>query len=254
MARRTIRGWLAAALLVGSASGADAVEIKVISAGAVRVVVSELAESFAKETGHSVKGTFGPIGVVREKLASDPADVVIATDAAIDDLVQKGAVVAGTRADIARTGVGVGVREGAPKPDISTPEAFKQTMLAARAIAYVDPGLGATSGIHVASVFQRLGIADAMKPKSVLWPGAFAAEAVVKGQADIVVNQISEILPLKGVTLVGPLPHDLQKLTVYSAGVAAKAQAADAARQFIAYIASAAAKPKFAALGLDYHE
>ena len=237
------------------AARAEAAEIKVLSAGAVRAVVTEVANIFVNDTGHSMKGKFGTVGVVRGMLADgEPADVVIATDVAIDELTKQGVVVAGTRADVARAGVGVGVREGAPRPDISTPEAFKQTLLAARSIVYVDPAQGATSGIHFASVLRRLGITDQVKDKSILWPGGYAAEAVQKGQAEIVVHQISEILPVKGVTLVGPLPTELQKVTVYSAGLAAKAAAPEAARAFIAFLASPAIKEKFAAAGLDYQE
>ena len=149
--RKLVKCWLMAGLVVLCASGVEAAEIRLISAGAVRAVVEKLAESFAQETGHSVKGTFGPIGVVRKALAEQPADVVIATDVAIDELVTQQTVV-GPRVDIARAGVGVGVRDGAPKPDISTPDAFKQAILAAKSIVYVDPALGATSGIHFAGV------------------------------------------------------------------------------------------------------
>ena len=243
-------GWLAL-LLTASAGGAEAVEIKLISAGAVRAVVTGLAESFAKETGHSVKATFGTMGAVRKTLAEQPTDVVIGNDAVLDDLIKQGAVV-GARVDIARTGVGVGVREGTPKPDISTPEALKQALLDAKSLVYVDPAQGATSGVHFASVLQRLGIADAVRSKTILWPGGYAAEAVQKGQAEVVVHQISEILPVQGVTLVGPLPGDLQKLTIYAAGVAAKSEAQDAARTFISYLTRPASKEKFAAAGLDY--
>jgi molybdate transport system substrate-binding protein len=250
MARTTIAGTLAA-LLLASASGAEAAEIKLISAGAVRAVVAGLAESFAKETGHSVKATFGTMGVVRKTLAEQPADVVIGTDVVLDDLIKQGAIV-GTRVDVARAAVGVGVREGAPKPDISTPEAFKQAILSAKSLVYVDPAQGATSGIHFASVLQRLGIADAVKSKTILWPGGYAAEAVQKGQAEVVVHQISEILPVQGVTLVGPLPGDPQKITIYSAGLAAKSEAPDAARAFITYLTRPASKEKFAGAGLDY--
>ena len=248
---RTVMRWLTAVLLVIGVSGAEAAEIKLISAGAVRAVVEKLAETFAQETGHSVKGTFGPIGVVRKTLADEPADVVIATDVALDDLIKQGAVV-GPRVDIARAGVGVGVREGAPKPDISTPEAFKQAILGAKSIVYVDPALGATSGIHFAGVLQRLGIADAVKSKTILWPGGYAAEAVQQGQAELVVHQISEIMPVQGVTLVGPLPGDLQKITLYSAGLAGKSTAQDPAKTFIAYLTRPASKEKFAGAGLDY--
>jgi molybdate transport system substrate-binding protein len=250
-------GWAAALLLTtwAGAGRATAAEINVLSAGAVRSVVSTVSETFSKETGHSVKGTFGTVGVVRQKLtAGEPADVVIATDVAINELVQQGAVVPGTRTDIARAGVGVGVREGAPRPDISTTEAFKQTLLSAKSLVYVDPAQGATSGIHFASVLQRLGIADAVKSKTLLWPGGYAAEAVADGRAEVVVHQISEILPVKGVTLVGPLPKDLQKVTIYSASIAAKAASPEAARAFLNFLTSPPIKAKFAAAGLDYRE
>src|SRR5206468_2969102 len=128
------------------------------------------------------------------------------------------------------------------------------SLLAAKSLVYVDPAQGATSGIPFASVLQRLGIADAVKSKTILWPGGYAAEAVVKGQAEIVVHQISEILPVKGVTLVGPLPKDLQKITIYSAGIAQKSEVPDAARAFISYLVSGPVKAKFAQAGLDYHE
>jgi molybdate transport system substrate-binding protein len=251
MRRRMTMAGLGGLVLALAASTADAAEIKLLSAGAVRAVVSGLAESFSQETGHSVKATFGTVGVVRKALAEQPADVVIVTDVALDELIKQNAVT-GARTDLARAGVGVGVREGAVKPDIATPEALKQTLLAAKSLVYVDPAQGATSGIHFAGVLQRLGITDAVKAKTMLWPGGYAAEAVQKGQAEIVVHQISEILPVQGVTLVGPLPGDLQKITIYSAGVAAKTTAPDAAAAFIAYLMRPAARTKFAAAGLDY--
>jgi molybdate transport system substrate-binding protein len=117
---------------------------------------------------------------------------------------------------------------------------------------YIDPAHGGTSGIHFAGVLRVLGIADAVRDKAVLWPGGSAAEAVVRGQAELVVHQISEILPVAGVTLVGPLPGDLQKITVYSAGVGSKSKDADAAKTFIAYLTKPSSKEKFAAAGLDY--
>ena len=138
--------WVSAVLLGGvTASGAQAVEIRLVSAGAVRAVVSSLSESFTQETGHSVQATFGTMGVVRQKLAADPADVVIASDTVLDQLLQQGVIVTGTRADLARAGVGVGVRDGAPKPDISTPDAFKQTLLAAKSLVYVETRNGVSN-------------------------------------------------------------------------------------------------------------
>ncbi len=240
--------------LVGPPVGvAGADEVKVLSAGAVRSVVSELAQAFRQETGHSVSLSFATVGVNRQKLTSgEPADVVILTDVAIDETIAAGLVVAGSRADIARTGMGLAVREGAPRPDIGTPEAFKQTLLAARSLVYVDPAQGATSGIHFASVLARLGIAEAVKAKTRLVPGGYPAEKVASGEAEVVVHQISEIVPVKGVVLVGPLPGDLQKLTVYSAGLASRGASAEAGPGFIAFPGRPAFRPKFAAAGLDY--
>ena len=256
--RETLTRWLGAMLLgvavVATAAPAVAAEIHVLSAGAVRSIVTELAQAFEKETGHKVALAFGTVGVTRTRLSTDPADVVIMSDVAIDESIKQGSLVAGSRSDIARTGMGVGVRDGAPRPDISTPEAFKQALLAARSVTYVDPAQGATSGIHFAGILQKFGIADAVKPKTTLVPGGYPAELVARGEVEMVVHQISEIVPVKGVTLVGPLPRDVQKVTIYSAGIATKAATPDVARAFVAFLASPAMKPKFAAAGLDYKE
>jgi molybdate transport system substrate-binding protein len=244
---------LGVAVLAGTAR-AEAAEIKVLSAGAVRAIVTELAQAFEKETGHKVSLAFGTVGVTRQRLATEAADVVIMSDVAIDESIKQDRIVAGTRTDIARTGMGVGVRDGTPAPDISTSEAFKQALLAAKSLTYVDPAQGATSGIHFAGVLQRFGIADAVKAKTTLVPGGYPAELVAKGEVAMVVHQISEIVPVKGVTLVGPLPKDVQKVTVYSAGIATKTSAPDVARAFVAFLTAPSVKPKFAAAGLDYKE
>jgi molybdate transport system substrate-binding protein len=249
--------WLAAALgiaLLADGRPAAADELHVLSAGAVRSVVEAVAPAFERETGHKLALAFGPVGVTRKRLASDPADVVIMSDVAVDAAIKEGALVAGSRADIARTAMGVGVRDGAPKPDIATAEAFKRALLAARSITYVDPAQGATSGIHFAGLLRTFGIADAVKPKTTLVAGGYPAELVAKGEVEMVVHQISEIVPVKGVTLVGPLPREVQKITVYSAGIATKAAAPEAARAFVAFLGSPAVKPKFATAGLDYKE
>lgn len=237
------------------ASSVQAAEIKVLSAGAMRGMVTELAETFRQETGHTVVISSGTAGEIRQKVtAGDPVDVVFVTDTVLAQLAATNMVVADSRTDIARTGIGVAVREGTPRPDISTSEAFKQTLLAAKSLVYQDPARGATSGIYFASVLQRLGIADAVKDKTVLWTGNYAAEALVKGQADLCVHQISEILPVKGVTFVGPLPRELQKVTTYSAALSSRAMTPDVARAFIAFVSRPAYKAKLAAAGLDYRE
>lgn len=251
--RHLARGLVTTAVLL-TISTAEAAEIKVLSAGAVRSIITELAQAFEKETGHKVGLAFGTVGVTRKRLGEEPADVVIMTDVAIDESSTQGAVVAGSRADIARTGMGVGVRDGAPKPDIATPEAFKQALLAAKSITYVDPAQGATSGIHFAGLLQRFGIAEAVKPKTTLVPGGYPAELVARGEVEMVVHQISEIVPVKGVTLVGPLPKQVQKVTTYSAGLARKAGSPEVARAFVAFLTSPATKSKLAAAGLDYKD
>jgi len=241
--------------LWAGASIAQAAEIKVLSAGAMKGIVADLAESFRQETGHTVAISTGTAGEIRQKMtAGDPADVVFVTDAVIEQLAATRVVVADTRSDIARTGIGVAVREGTPPPDISTPDTLKQALLAARSIVYVDPAIGATSGIHFAGVLQRLGIAEAVKDKTVLWPGGYAAEALLKGQAELCVHQISEILPVKGVTLVGPLPRELQKITTYSAALSSRATTPEVGRAFIAFVSRPSFKAKLAAAGLDYRE
>lgn len=241
-------------VLALAAGRAEAAEVKVLSAGAVKAVAPALADAFQRETGHTVRIAFDTVGALRKRAATEPADVLILTDAAIDDLARQGIVVAESRKDLARVGIGVGVRQGAPLPDISTPEALKQTLLSAKSLVYMDPARGATSGIHFAGVLQRLGIADALKDRTLLWPGGSSAEAVAKGQAELCVQQMSEILPVAGVTLVGPLPKDLQKVTTYSAGLGARSAAPDAARALIAFLARPAFKAKFSAAGLDYRE
>jgi molybdate transport system substrate-binding protein len=236
------------------AGRAEAAELRVLSAGAVREIVPELAEQFRRETGHAVRFAFDTAGALRRRALTEPADVLIITDQAIDDLARQGVVVPGTRTDIARVGIGVGVRQGAPLPDVSTPDGLKRTLLSVKSFVYMDPGKGATSGIHFAGVLERLGIAAAVKDKALLWPAGASAEAVAKGQAELCVQQISEILPVAGVTLVGPLPKELQKITTYSGGLAARSTAPEAARAWLAFLARPAFKAKFAAAGLDYRE
>jgi len=243
-------------LLLATVSCVEAAEIKVLSAGAMKAMVSELGAEFTRETGHTLAMTSGTVGQLRDKLlAGEAADVVVMSDTAIDQLIGQGHLVRGSRVDIARTGIGVAVRDGAPKPDIATSEAFKQALLAAKSIAYVDPASGATSGIYFASLLQRLGIADAVKGKTVLRQGGgYVAELVARGEAELAVHQISEIVPVKGATLVGPLPRELQKLTVYSAALPTRANATEPAKAFVEFMARPAFKTRLAAAGLDYKD
>ena len=230
-------------------------EIKVLGVFPVQAVVTNLAEGFRQETGHSVMLAFTTSGAIRQKLAAgEPADVIILNDYEIDELARQGFVAAGTRTDIARFGMGVVVRQGAPLPDISTPEALKQTLLSAKSIAYGNPDR-TRGGAHFASVLQRLGIADAVKAKTLLSNGgAASSKAVARGEAELGVQGMSKDILVDGVTLVGPLPKDLQKIMTLSASVAARSVVPEAARAFVAFLARPSFKSKFAEAGLDYRE
>jgi len=242
-------------LILGLGGRGVAAEIHVMSAGAVKVAVTELAKDFQKEKGHEVKFTFATVGALQQKIAAgERADLFIMSDTAIEDLIKKGVVASGSKTDIARVGIGVAVREGKPLPEISTPEAVKKALLSAKSLVYMDPSKGGSSGIHFAKVVELMGIADALRNKTVLWPSGYAAEALLKGEAEICIHQISEILAVKGVTLVGPLPKEIQKVTIYSAGLVNGAATPDAAKSFIQFLMTPSARPKFVAVGLDYKE
>ena len=176
------------------------------------------------------------------------------SEAAVEEFVKKGVVVAGTRTDIARVGIGVAVREGAPPPRYFHSRGVKKDPPLCKVSGLYGPSKGGTSGIHFAGVLERLGIADAVKSKTTLWPSGYAAEPVAKGEVEICIHQISEILAVKRVTLVGPLPRELQKITVYSAGLGAGTASPDAAKAFIQFLTSPKAKSKFISVGLDYKE
>lgn len=233
---------------------AQAAELKVLSASALKVIVTSLAEEFGRETGHLPKLEFATAGAVEKRvLDGEAVDVMIATDVQMGRIAAKGLAAPGTEAIIARVGVGIAVKEGAPRPDISTPEKLRSVLLAARSITYPDPAKGGASGIHFASVVDKLAIADTLKPKSVLGANPdFVCVAVAKGEVEMCVHQISEIMPVKGVTLVGPLPKETQKVTVFAVAATAKAASADAAQAFARFLARADLKPRFAAAGLDY--
>jgi molybdate transport system substrate-binding protein len=239
-------------LLAAFASPSLAAEIHVLCAGAARGAVVPLIEPFQRESGHTIRFDYGTAGQILAKLKEGQRpDVLIVTTPVIADLEKSGAVAAGSATPLARTAIGVAVADSAPLPDISNVEAFKRTLLASRAVAYIDPAVGGTSGKHFAGVLERLGIADAIKAKAVLVPGGYAAERVAKGEADLVVHQISEILPVKGVKLVGPLPAELQLYTTYTAGLSASTANADAARAWIRYLTGPAGRKSFADRGME---
>jgi molybdate transport system substrate-binding protein len=213
--------------------------IRVLSGGAVQTFVRPLASSFADDT---VEVEFQPMGKLVKTLADGyAADVVIVTEEVLARLKLKGT-------PVARVGVGVGVRESAPLPDLSTVEAFKRALLAAKSVIYMDPQIG-TSGKHVAEVLQRLGISGEVNAKAKLGQGGQVAEAVASGEIELAIHQISEILPVKGVRFAGPLPSELQKFTIYVAARVLSSQAGGTAARFIEHLTSSAARSRLARTG-----
>ncbi len=180
-------------------------ELTVLTAGAFKSVAAALVPVFESSTGDKVTLRNDTVGALVQRISNGEAfDVVLMSPSGLEDLARAGKIVAGSMVKLARVGVGVGVKSGSPLPDIHTAAAFRSAMLQARAVAYVDPASGGSSGIYLAELFHSLGIADAMAPKSVLVKGGLAAEALLDGRADVAVQQISEIIAVPGVTLVGP--------------------------------------------------
>jgi molybdate transport system substrate-binding protein len=215
----------------------------------VKTALEELAPRFEKATEHKLTLTFGTaVGLKGDIEKGATVDVAVLTASAIDDLIKQGKL-AGSRTDLARSSSGMAVRKGAPKPDISTTEAFKRTLLEAKSIAYVEQG---GTGIYLKGLLERLGIAEELKSKTKLLPSTNpAALAVANGEAEIGMTQISEILPYAGAELVGPLPAEIQLYTVFSAGTGAAAKESEPVRAFIRFLTSPAAAPVFKAKGLE---
>jgi molybdate transport system substrate-binding protein len=204
--------WLCLLLIVLS-SATTAQELKVLSGGAAKSLVDPLAASFK---GGKVHVQYEPMGRLVQSLAEGAqVDMVIVTEETLPRLERDGRVQRGAR-PVARVGIGVAVHESAPSPDISTVEAFKKALLAAKSVVYIDPKVG-TSGKHVAQVLSQLGIAEQVNAKAKLGSGGYVVEPVGRGEIELGIHQISEILPVKGVKLVGELPRELQKYTVYVA-------------------------------------
>src|SRR4051794_32682110 len=235
-------------------TSAQAAELRILTTGAMKAVVLELVPLFEKETGHKAvvdNDTAG--GVSRRIDAGEAFDAVVNTPAGLSALESKGKVVAGSRANVARVGVGVGVvvKEGAPAPDLSTVDAFKRALLAAKSVAYIDPASGGSSGIYLAGLFDKLGIAAEIKPKAKLKQGGYVAELIASSEAELGLHQISEILPVKGVKLVGPLPAEIQNYTIYAAAVVTDAKQPEAARALIKLLTGPAADSVLKARGME---
>lgn len=238
---------------------AGAVELKVLSAGAMRGVLQQLAPAFEKSSGHRLVLDFATAGGVEQKVAADQAvDVAILTKPRVDKLVSSAKVIGGSTAVLARAPIGLAVKKGAPHPDIGSVEAFKRSLLAAKSIAYVDPASGGTSGIHLAQVLEKLGIAAELKPKirpisaSAGQASPRVGEAVLRGDAEIGMQPISELMEVEGIEIVGPLPAELQSPDlVYVAGSPAVSEQPIAAKALIDFLAGPSAAPVYKAKGLE---
>lgn len=225
--------------------------MKILSALAVKEVVEPACEAFAQETGETFDNFFAPVGALHGRIAAgETADIAILIPPVLEKLQQEGTLTGCW--DLGRVGIGIAIRKDAPRPDFSTPEAFKQMLLNARSIALTDPGVGGTAGIYLTGLLERMGIAASIKPK-VQWQknGFFTAQAVAQGEAELGMTQISEIVAVKGAVIAGPLPEPLQAVTTYCAGIFTASKAQDTARAFIDKLLSPALHERWKAAGFE---
>jgi molybdate transport system substrate-binding protein len=236
---------------------ANAAEVKVLSSGSLKAALSQLLADFQKSSGNTATIEYGPAGAIVGRIEKgDAADVVVVSRSQLRKLESNGKVVPGSLVDIAGIALGVAVRRGAPKPDISNVEAFKRALLSARSIGYRDPVTGSTSGIYTASLLERLGIAQDLKPKLVLDRSEGDAPenvflGVAKGEIEMQIGQITEIAIAPGIDLAGPLPGEIQNTTVMAAGITTTSKAPDAAKALIGFISSASAVAVLKASGFQ---
>src|SRR5215467_14322204 len=222
-----------------------------ITAATIKVVLGMVLD-FESQRGIKIVLNNDTAGGLKKRIEGGEAfDVAVITPAVLDELAGSGKVAPGTRVNLASVGIGVVVKEGAPKPDVSTVEAFKRALLEAKSVAYIDPASGGSSGIYVDKLLERLGIADQVRPKAKLKKGGYVAELIVNGEAEIGVHQISEIVPVKGAALAGPLPKEIQNTTTYAAGLSASPQNKEAAQELIKMFSAPAAATVLKSKGME---
>jgi molybdate transport system substrate-binding protein len=230
---------------------AHAATLKLLTGGAFKQVVMAIVPGFEARTGHKVEVQNDTAGALQKRIAGGEAfDVAVITPPVLQALATQGQVVPGSITPLAKVAIGVAVKSGAPMPAIGTVEQFKQAVLDAHKVAYVDPAAGGSSGIYLDGLFQRMGIADQVKAKAVLVPGGLVADRLVTGEADLAIHQISEIMPVKGVTIVGPLPEAIQNYTTYAGALSSHAANVEAARALLAALASPEAAEILRAKGM----
>jgi molybdate transport system substrate-binding protein len=236
------------------ATAATAAEVRVMISGGLTAAYNALVPEFERATGHKVLTAYGPsmgttVNAIPIRLErGEPADVLIMVGYALGDLIKQGKAAADSRVDLVKSPIGIAVKAGASKPDISSAETIKRALLAAKSIAYSD----SASGVYVSTeMFQKLGIAEQMKDKASKIPATPVGEIVAHGGAEIGFQQISELKPVAGIDIVGPLPDELQKITIFSAGIAAVSKEPDAGKALIKFLASPAARDTLVKSGLD---
>jgi len=233
-------------------SEGKAAEIKVLTSVALTSALKELAPEFERTTGNKLTIDYGLIVDMRKRvLEGESADVIILSRPAMDELQKQDKLASGPITNVVGTAVSVASRSGTPKPDIGSVDALKSALLAAKSIVYADPAKGGASGVYFARVLERLGIVEQMQPKTILVPGAQAAEVVAKGEAELGVAQASEIVPVAGAQLVGPLPGEYASMTVFSAGIGTGSKAPDAANALIQFLTGPEAAPVFKSKGFE---
>jgi molybdate transport system substrate-binding protein len=241
-----------ALLASGAWPPASAAELKVLTAGAFKQVVVALVPAYEKQTGNTVVVENDTAGGLKTKIEGGAAfDVAVITPAVLKELTASGKIAAGTSVNVASVGVGVVVKDGAPKPDIGSVDAFKRALIAAKSVAYIDPASGGSSGIYIDKLLERLGIADQVRPKAKLKKGGHVADLIVNGEAELGLHQISEIVPVKGAALVGPLPKEIQNTTTYAAGLGASTQNKAAAQALMQVFTGAEAAAVLKSKGME---
>jgi molybdate transport system substrate-binding protein len=237
------------------ARGQTLPEIKILSTTAMKTSLEAVAPAFERTTGHTLAFAFAPSGRTAMIVAGGEAnDVAIVTDRGIDELIEQGHIVAGTRTDLARSPMALAVQKGAPRPDISSAEKFREAMLAAKSLAMSNPTGGGQSGANLIGIFDRLGIAEAMKAKSIYGPGGPAGligKFLLRNEAEIGIQQLPELMAVPGIDIVGPLPPDIQATTVFSAGLSAGAKNADGAKALLAFLSTPAMAATVRSMGME---
>jgi molybdate transport system substrate-binding protein len=252
MIRRALILCTTAAVIGPFATATHAAEVKVLTSVALTAALNELAPAFEKATGDKLTIVYGLAAEMRKRvLEGESADVILITRPMMDELQKQNKLAADSLVNVAGTPVAVAARAGAAKPDIGTVDAFKRTLLAAKSIVYSDPAKGGVSGVVFARALERLGIADEMKAKTILVPGAQGPDLVAKGEAELGVAQGSEIVPVAGVQLVGPLPGELASTTVFAAAVGTMSKSPAAAKAFVEFLKAPQAAPTFKAKGFE---